>query len=182
VGQAAQGGDRDASKRRVHNPQSMAVLSGVVYRGADVWFAQDASSSDSDLLKSSPAWPPRPRSPPHHNSTPNRARPAPADASLSDSARSVSSQEADEAARAAEELAAKKTRVKQSLMKRARSVAIFSLKLKERRAREAAEKAANKPVTPTAPLPPPQCGGGELSCIPIEKVGGGFEARDLSDK
>lgn len=55
-------------------------------------------------------------------------------------------------------------------MKRARSVAIFSLKLKERRAREAQEKAANKPVTPTAPLPPPQCGGGELSCIPIEKV------------
>lgn len=55
-------------------------------------------------------------------------------------------------------------------MKRARSVAIFSLKLKERRAREAAEKAA-KPVTPTAPPPPPpQCGGGELSCIPIEKV------------
>lgn len=71
---------------------------------------------------------------------------------------------------AAEELAAKKTRVKQSLMKRARSVAIFSLKLKERRAREAQEKAANKPVTPTAPLPQPHCGGGELSCIPIEKV------------
>lgn len=58
--------------------------------------------------------------------------------------------------------------MKQSLMKRARSVAIFSLKLKERRAREAAEKGL-KPVTPTAPLPPPQQGG-ELSCIPIEKV------------
>lgn len=73
-------------------------------------------------------------------------------------------------AAAAEELAAKKTRVKQSLMKRARSVAIFSLKLKERRAREAQEKAAAKPaVTPTAPHPP-QCGGGELSCIPIEKL------------
>lgn len=71
---------------------------------------------------------------------------------------------------AAEELAAKKTRVKQSLMKRARSVAIFSLKLKERRAREAQEKANKPPVTPTAPLPPPQCGGGELSLIPIEKV------------
>lgn len=38
---------------------------------------------------------------------------------------------------AAAELAAKKSRVKQSLIKRARSVAIFSLKLKERRAREA---------------------------------------------
>lgn len=69
----------------------------------------------------------------------------------------------------AEELAAKKTRVKQSLMKRARSVAIFSLKLKERRAREAQEKAAKNAVTPTNPLPPPQQGG-ELSCIPIEKV------------
>lgn len=69
---------------------------------------------------------------------------------------------------AAEELAAKKTRVKQSLMKRARSVAIFSLKLKERRAREALEK-AKLAVTPTAPLPPPHQGG-ELSCIPIEKV------------
>lgn len=130
---------------------------------------KDASSSDSDLLKTSPIWPPRPRSPPH-NIKPSRALPNLVDSSLSDSAKSVSSQEADEAARAAEELAAKKTRVKQSLMKRARSVAIFSLKLKERRAREAQEKAANKPVTPTAPLPPPQCGGGELSCIPIEKV------------
>lgn len=72
-----------------------------------------------------------------------------------------------------EEIAAKKTRVKQSLMKRARSVAIFSLKLKERRAREAQEKTGTTtkpPITPTAPLPPPQCGGGELSCIPIEKL------------
>lgn len=43
----------------------------------------------------------------------------------------------------AAELAAKKTRVKQSLIKRARSVAIFSLKLKERRAREAEKQAFN---------------------------------------
>lgn len=43
----------------------------------------------------------------------------------------------------AAELAAKKTRVKQSLIKRARSVAIFSLKLKERRAREAEKQAYN---------------------------------------
>lgn len=35
------------------------------------------------------------------------------------------------------ELLAKKHRIKQSLIKRARSVAIFSLKLKERRARDA---------------------------------------------
>lgn len=45
--------------------------------------------------------------------------------------------------RLAAELAAKKTRVKQSLIKRARSVAIFSLKLKERRAREAEKQAYN---------------------------------------
>lgn len=49
-------------------------------------------------------------------------------------------------------------------------MAIFSLKLKERRAREAAEKASKMALTPSTPLPPPQCGGGELSCIPIEKV------------
>ncbi|CAH1111241.1 unnamed protein product [Psylliodes chrysocephalus] len=140
-----------------------------VHRSTDCIAPKDASSSDSDLLKNSPHWPPRPRTPPQ---IPARARPlVPQDPSLSDSAKSVASQEAaEEAAKiaAAEELAAKKTRVKQSLMKRARSVAIFSLKLKERRAREAAEKGL-KPVTPTAPLPPPQQGG-ELSCIPIEKL------------
>ncbi|KAK9693809.1 hypothetical protein QE152_g33945 [Popillia japonica] len=132
--------------------------------------AQDSSSSDSDLLRgSSPVWPPRPRSGRTPPSMPPKIIPLPMDTSLSDSARSVSSQEAEEQAKA-EELAAKKTRVKQSLMKRARSVAIFSLKLKERRAREAAEKASKQAVTPSTPLPPPQCGGGELSCIPIEKL------------
>lgn len=50
----------------------------------------------------------------------------------------------DEEAKAAE-LAAKKSRLKQSLVKRARSVAIFSLKLKERRQREA-EKAAQAAI------------------------------------
>lgn len=44
---------------------------------------------------------------------------------------------------AAAELAAKKSRLKQSLVKRARSVAIFSLKLKEQRAKRA-EKAAQE--------------------------------------
>ncbi|KAJ8983111.1 hypothetical protein NQ317_001855 [Molorchus minor] len=139
-----------------------------IHRSTDCITPKDSSSSDSDLLKSSPMWPPRPRTP--TNNVPTRTKPMiPQDPSLSDSAKSVSSQEADEAARAAEELAAKKTRVKQSLMKRARSVAIFSLKLKERRAREAQEKAMKPAVTPTAPLPPPQQGG-ELSCIPIEKL------------
>jgi anoctamin-8 len=45
-----------------------------------------------------------------------------------DSSKTVSSQEDEKSLK--EEREAKKTRVKQSLMKRARSVAIFSLKLK----------------------------------------------------
>ncbi|XP_076268543.1 anoctamin 8 white walker isoform X3 [Rhynchophorus ferrugineus] len=130
---------------------------------------KDASSSDTELHRTSPLWPPRPRSPPENIGPRIRPPIIPIDPSLSDSARSISSQEADEAAKA-EEIAAKKTRVKQSLMKRARSVAIFSLKLKERRAREAQEKAIKGAITPSTPLPPPQCGGGELSCIPIEKL------------
>ncbi|XP_022912435.2 anoctamin-10 isoform X1 [Onthophagus taurus] len=141
-----------------------------IHRSSDCIASKDSSSSDSDLLKNSPIWPPRPRTPPgNSNVLIPKTSPTPIDASLSDSAKSISSQEADEQAKA-EELAAKKTRVKQSLMKRARSVAIFSLKLKERRAREAAEKASKLAVTPTAPLPPPQCGGGELNLIPIEKL------------
>lgn len=60
---------------------------------------QDSSSSDSDLLKNSPLWPPRSRSPPHHV-IPARARHIISiDSSLSDSAKSVSSQDADEIAR-----------------------------------------------------------------------------------
>lgn len=55
-----------------------------------------------------------------------------------------SDDEADAAVKAAE-AAAKKSRLKQSLVKRARSVAIFSLKLKERRQREA-EKAAQAAI------------------------------------
>ncbi|XP_058986024.1 uncharacterized protein LOC101887915 isoform X4 [Musca domestica] len=77
----------------------------------------------------------------------------------------------DEEAKAAE-LAAKKNRLKQKLVKSARSVAIFSLKLKERRQREA-EKAATiaiehaKALAKLPPLPQP---GGELSLIPIEQL------------
>lgn len=62
---------------------------------------------------------------------------------------------------------------KQTFMKRARSVAIFSLKLKEKRAsKEVGEvvKTKEKPsprtpvdITPAAPM-------GELSYIPIEKL------------
>ncbi|XP_057333098.1 anoctamin-8 isoform X3 [Microplitis mediator] len=86
---------------------------------------------------------------------------------LSDSTRTISSQEEEKPSK--EDREAKKTRVKQSLMKRARSVAIFSLKLKERRAREAEVKA--KEAEREARWQQPQsCVGGELSCIPIEKL------------
>lgn len=84
---------------------------------------------------------------------------------MSDSSRTISSQ--DEPSK--EDKEAKKTRVKQSLMKRARSVAIFSLKLKERRAREAEVK--TKDVERETRCQQPQaCVGGELSCIPIEML------------
>ena len=54
------------------------------------------------------------------------------------------------------------------MVKRARSVAIFSLKLKERRAREAEKQAqAALEESKVTTTPPP---GGELSCIPIEKL------------
>ncbi|XP_066590008.1 anoctamin-10 isoform X2 [Prorops nasuta] len=86
---------------------------------------------------------------------------------LSDSSKTISSQEEEKPSK--EDREAKKTRVKQSLMKRARSVAIFSLKLKERRAREAEVKA--KEAEREARWQQPQsCVGGELSCIPIEKL------------
>ncbi|XP_069962838.1 anoctamin-8 isoform X3 [Bactrocera oleae] len=77
----------------------------------------------------------------------------------------------DEEAKAAE-IAAKKSRLKQKLVKSARSVGIFSLKLKERRQREA-EKAATiaiehaKALAKLPPIPQP---GGELSLIPIEQL------------
>jgi len=78
---------------------------------------------------------------------------------------------------AAEELAAKKSRVKSSLLKRARSVAIFSLKLKERRAKDALKQEA-KALSPPKPASQsqqwtgrnPDRVEGELSCIPIEKL------------
>lgn len=69
----------------------------------------------------------------------------------------------------AAEAAAKKSRIKQSLVKRARSVAIFSLKLKERRAREA-EKQAQHAAEHAKAMLPPQPPGGELSLIPIEQL------------
>lgn len=80
----------------------------------------------------------------------------------------MSSQEEEKSSK--EDKEAKKTRIKQSLMKRARSVAIFSLKLKERRAREAEVKA--REIGKAAKWNQPESSGigGELSCIPIEKL------------
>ena len=69
-------------------------------------------------------------------------------------------------------ISAKKQRVKQSLMKRARTVAMFSLKLKERRAREAQEQSAKKSEQKAMEqmLHPNRQPGGELGCIPLEKL------------
>lgn len=87
-------------------------------------------------------------------------------AGLSDSSRT--SQEEEKPSK--EEKEAKKTRVKQSLMKRARSVAIFSLKLKEKRAKDAETKAKEAEKEARWQKPQSLGVGGELSCIPIEKL------------
>ncbi|KAK2578147.1 hypothetical protein KPH14_001345 [Odynerus spinipes] len=169
-----------------------------LHRSTDCIVSKDlASSSDSDLLKSAPPWamahrsqkfrfsPEKERerekvekqhyqhhqqkeSTHEHRDRQTYAAEKEKDSSgLSDSSKTISSQEEEKPSR--EEREAKKTRVKQSLMKRARSVAIFSLKLKERRAREAELKA--KEAEREARWQQPQsCVGGELSCIPIEKL------------
>lgn len=127
-----------------------------------------SASSDSDLLRSAPPWAAPARQ--KFRFSPEK-EPSP-----SDSSRTLSSQEEEAKS---EEWATKKTRVKQSLVKRARSVAIFSLKLKERRAREAAKEADKKVEADKKAEAKkvekkwgttPQNVGGELSCIPIEKL------------
>lgn len=133
---------------------------------------KDSSSSDSDLLRSAPPWsPPRFRfsdnepqiskpgagvKPEVKSSGPSKP-PSPVESSSTSTAAPIS----------AEELAAKKQRVKQSLIKRARSVAMFSLKLKEKRAREG--KPEPKPEPPK-PIRPAETVGGELACIPLEML------------
>lgn len=113
---------------------------------------QLGTGSDSELLKPAPSW----------TNVAIKAAEQP-QAGTSNSAPSVKVP-TDEEAKAAE-LAAKKSRLKQSLVKRARSVAIFSLKLKEQRAKRA-EKMALEALE-ALPAPPP---GGELSLIPIEQL------------
>uniref|UniRef100_A0A182QVL1 Anoctamin n=1 Tax=Anopheles farauti TaxID=69004 RepID=A0A182QVL1_9DIPT len=111
-----------------------------------------ATGSDSELLKPAPSW---------TNvaiKAVDQQQPG-----TSNSAPSVKAPTEEEAKAA--ELAAKKSRLKQSLVKRARSVAIFSLKLKEQRAKRA-EKMALEALE-ALPAPPP---GGELSLIPIEQL------------
>uniref|UniRef100_A0A182JE66 Uncharacterized protein n=1 Tax=Anopheles atroparvus TaxID=41427 RepID=A0A182JE66_ANOAO len=110
-----------------------------------------ATGSDSELLKPAPSW------------TNVAIKAADQQAGTSNSAPSVKAPSEEEAKAA--ELAAKKSRLKQSLVKRARSVAIFSLKLKEQRAKRA-EKMALEALE-ALPAPPP---GGELSLIPIEQL------------
>lgn len=171
--------------RKGSEPEMGSASGGDLRRSTDCIAHKDlAASSDSDLLRSAPPW--------VAAHTRSKFRFSPEKEASSDSSRTVSSQEGDDTTHStvpgaaaapaattptstpkADELAAaaaaaKKTRVKQSLMKRARSVAIFSLKLKERRAREASAKEAETKAKEKW-MPPPNVGG-ELSCIPIEKL------------
>uniref|UniRef100_A0A1B6E559 Anoctamin n=1 Tax=Clastoptera arizonana TaxID=38151 RepID=A0A1B6E559_9HEMI len=136
----------------------------VVHRSTDCIALQtkeNASSSDSDLLRSAPPWT-RSRFQYTTSAAPGTVTTV-AERAVESSSSETSVSDADP-----NSLAARKQRVKQSLMKRARSVAIFSLKLKERRAKEAIE---GKPKERPSPIsPPPIVASGELSCIPIEKL------------
>uniref|UniRef100_A0A182Y697 Anoctamin n=1 Tax=Anopheles stephensi TaxID=30069 RepID=A0A182Y697_ANOST len=87
-----------------------------------------ATGSDSELLKPAPSW------------TNVAIKAGEQQAGTSNSAPSVKAPTEEEAKAA--ELAAKKSRLKQSLVKRARSVAIFSLKLKEQRAKTSGKNGA----------------------------------------
>lgn len=152
--------------RKGSEPEMGSASGGDLRRSTDCIAHKDlAASSDSDLLRSAPPW--------VAAHTRSKFRFSPEKEASSDSSRTVSSQEGDDTTHstfpgAAAAAAAKKTRVKQSLMKRARSVAIFSLKLKERRAREASVKEAETKAKEK--WMPPANVGGELSCIPIEKL------------
>ncbi|XP_058119949.1 anoctamin-8 [Anopheles ziemanni] len=126
----------------------------IIHRSTDCIVAKQqelATGSDSELLKPAPSW------------ATVAVKATEQQPGTSNSAPSVKAS-TDEEAKAAE-LAAKKSRLKQSLVKRARSVAIFSLKLKEQRAKRA-EKMALEALE-ALPAPPP---GGELSLIPIEQL------------
>ncbi|XP_073999029.1 anoctamin 8 white walker isoform X2 [Rhodnius prolixus] len=129
------------------------------------------TSSDSDLLRSTPAW-----TSAQHKFTIAPIPPASREVKESSNSTTLQKPRLDLSSPAVPEetdLAAKKMKVKQSLMKRARSVAIFSLKLKERRA-AAEAKAKEKSSSPAVSSTPTGFGhdtpSGELSYIPIEKL------------
>lgn len=112
--------------------------SSPIHRSHDCIAAKQelATSSDSELLKPAPSWTNVALKSAAASSSdqPSTASGTSTSASAPSVPKATTSEEDD--ARAAE-IAAKKSRLKQKLVKSARSVAIFSLKLKERRAREA---------------------------------------------
>lgn len=151
------------------------------YRSTDC-LPKDSSSSDSDLLRSAPPWSrskfrfgsEREKKPGGLVVSQSKATTPTSPVSTSGQESATSSTKSLVKAPDPAEIAAKKQRIKRSLMKRARSVAIFSLKLKERRA--VMEK--ELPEAPkTAKETKPAWGvrtegtvGGELGCIPIEML------------
>ncbi|KAE8743203.1 hypothetical protein FOCC_FOCC011183 [Frankliniella occidentalis] len=158
----------DGPARKTSEPEARRSTDCLASASKDL-----AASSDSDLLKSAPPWTTAYLKPKFRLS-PER------DQCFSDSSPTTSSQEVDEPVQSqgaipktGQELdPAKKQRVKQSLMKRARTVAMFSLKLKERRAREAQEQSAKKAEQKAMEqmLHPNRQPGGELGCIPLEQL------------
>lgn len=121
-----------------------------IHRSTDCIVSKDlGTSSDSELLKPAPSWTNVAlKTTTEQASTSNSKNSEWQSFStflsrLGASAPSVPKATTEEEQRAAE-IAAKKSRLKQKLVKSARSVAIFSLKLKERRAREADRIAKEK--------------------------------------
>lgn len=166
--------------RKTSEPEVGSKEKGLsCYRSSDC-IPKDSSSSDSDLLRSAPPWAkskfrfsekkPTSLQIPMSEIKPSSSS-SPISLSTPDSASSssgTSSKIIDTA-----EAAAKKQRIKRSLMKRARSVAIFSLKLKERRAIEGKLPEASKSketVKPSWGTKPEGAIGGELGCVPIEML------------
>ncbi|KAK6643521.1 hypothetical protein RUM43_005031 [Polyplax serrata] len=151
------------------------------YRSTDC-LPKDSSSSDSDLLRSAPPWSrskfrfgsEREKKPGGLVVSQSKATTPTSPVSTSGQESATSSTKSLVKAPDPAEIAAKKQRIKRSLMKRARSVAIFSLKLKERRAvMEKELPEAPKTAKETKPVWGVRTEGtvgGELGCIPIEML------------
>lgn len=152
------------------------------YRSTDC-IPKDSSSSDSDLLRSAPPWS---RSKFRFNSEKERksdtltilekeSKSSSSTTPVSESAPESTSSSLSSSSKLPDdaEMAAKKQRIKRSLMKRARSVAIFSLKLKEKRAIQGGkvpDASKAKESKPSWGTKPEGATGGELGCIPIEML------------